>query len=223
METDSLMMAAKALAIIGDPSRLVYLASGVLMGLVLGIIPGLGGLIGLSILLPFTFGLDPYAAIAMMLGLSAVTVTSNSIPAVLFSVPGTIGSAATVLDGFPMAKKGEAGRALGASYTASVIGGLFGALVLGVSVPVLRPLVLLIGSPELLAICVFGLSLVAASAANAPLKGMAAVCIGISVAMIGEDAQTAELALDARHATICGTGCPSCRSSLGMFALPETV
>jgi putative tricarboxylic transport membrane protein len=220
MEQQALAMAWHALAIVGDPMRLMYLAAGVLMGLVLGIIPGLGGLIGLSILLPFTFGLDPFAAIAMMLGLSAVTVTSDSIPAVLFSVPGTIGSAATVLDGFPMAKKGEAGRALGACYTASVLGGLFGAFVLGVSVPVLRPLVLLIGSPELFAICVFGLSLVAGLSANAPLKGMSAVCIGISVAMIGEDAQTATLRWTL-GTNYLWDGLPIVPFVLGIFALPE--
>ncbi len=220
MDQQALTMAWHALAIVSDPLRLVYLASGVLMGLVLGIIPGLGGLIGLSILLPFTFGLDPFAAVAMMLGLSAVTVTSNSIPAVLFSVPGTIGSAATVLDGFPMAQKGEAGRALGAAYTASVLGGLFGAFVLGISVPVLRPLVLLIGSPELFAICVFGLSLVAGLSANAPLKGMAAVCIGISVAMIGEDAQTAQLRWTL-GTNYLWDGLPIVPFVLGIFALPE--
>ncbi len=220
MESQALTMAWHALVIVSDPMRLAYLASGVLMGLVLGIIPGLGGLIGLSILLPFTFGLDPFAAIAMMLGLSAVTVTSNSIPAVLFSVPGTIGSAATVLDGFPMAQKGEAGRALGASYTASVLGGLFGAFVLAVSVPILRPLVLLIGSPELFAICVFGLSLVAGLSANAPLKGMSAVCIGISVAMIGEDSQSAQLRWTL-GTNYLWDGLPIVPFVLGIFALPE--
>ena len=167
MESDPLLAAATAIGIVLDPTRLMFLSSGVLMGLVLGIIPGLGGLVGLSILLPFTFSLDPFTAIAMLLGLSAVTVTSDTIPAVLFSVPGTVGSAATILDGYPMAQKGEAGRALGAAFTASVVGGLFGAVVLGVSTPILRPLVLLIGSPELLAICIVGLSMVAALSGGA--------------------------------------------------------
>ena len=220
MDADALAMAFKALAIIADPGRMLYLIGGVLIGLVLGIVPGLGGLIGLSILLPFTFSMDPYAALAMMLGLSAVTVTSDAIPAVLFSVPGTVGSAATVLDGFPMAKRGEAGRALGASYTASVLGGLFGALVLGISIPILRPLVLMIGSPEMFAIVVFGLSLIAGLSVQAPLKGMAAVCIGILIAMVGEDPQTATHRWTFDTAYLWD-GLPIVPLVLGIFALPE--
>ncbi len=220
MDGDFLVMAVKAITIISDPMRMLFLISGVLMGLVLGIIPGLGGLVGLSILLPFTFALDPYSAIAMLLGLSAVTVTSDTIPAVLFSVPGTVGSAATILDGYPMAQKGEAGRALGAAFTASVIGGLFGAALLGVSIPVLRPLVLLVGSPELLAICIVGLSMVAALSGGAPLKGMAAVCIGIIVATMGEDPQTAVMRWTF-GTNYLWDGIPIVPFALGMFALPE--
>jgi TctA family transporter len=220
MDTEPFHMALKALYIIGDWHRLMYLFAGVLMGLVLGIIPGLGGLVGLSILLPFTFGMDPYAAIAMLLGLSAVTVTSDTIPAVLFSVPGTVGSAATVLDGYPMSQKGEGGRALGAAFSASVIGGVFGALLLAVSVPFLRPLVLLVGAPELLAICVFGLSLVASLSGGSPLKGMAAACVGILAATTGEDPQTSTMrwTFDLDY---LWDGLKIVPVALGLFALPE--
>lgn len=220
MDLEPLQMGIKALSIIGDPMRLVYLFSGVIMGLILGIIPGLGGLVGLSILLPFTFSMDPYSAIAMLLGLSAVTVTSDTIPAVLFSVPGTVGSAATVLDGYPMSQKGQAGRALGAAFSASVIGGVFGAILLGLSVPFLRPLVLLIGSAELLAICIFGLSLVASLSGGSPLKGMAAACIGILIATTGEDPQTATMrwTFDTNY---LWDGLPIVPLALGLFALPE--
>ena len=220
MDSETILVALKALAIVGDPMRMMFLIAGVFMGLILGIIPGLGGLVGLSILLPFTFALDPYTAIAMLLGLSAVTVTSDTIPAVLFSVPGTVGSAATILDGFPMAQKGEAGRALGAAFTASVIGGLFGAVLLGVSIPILRPLVLLIGTPELLTICIFGLSLVAVLSGTSPLKGMAAACIGIMVATSGEDPQTATMrwTFDTNY---LWDGMPIVPFALGLFAVPE--
>ena len=220
MEAEPLLMAIKAATIIFDPVRLLFLSAGVLMGLILGIIPGLGGLVGLSMLLPFTFGMDPFTALAMMLGLSAVTVTSDTIPAVLFSVPGTVGSAATILDGFPMAQKGEADRALGAAFSASVLGGLFGALLLGISVPVLRPLVLLVGSPELLAICIFGLSLVAVLSGGTPLKGMAAVCLGLMVATTGEDPQTATLRWTFGTSYLWD-GLPIVPFALGLFAIPE--
>ena len=200
--------------------RLGFLSFGVLIGLVLGVIPGLGGLVGLSLLLPFTFNMDPYTALAFMMGLQAVVVTSDTIPAVLFGVPGTVGSAATILDGYPMARKGEAGRAFGAAFSASVIGGLFGAFLLAISVPVLRPIVLAIGSPELLAICVFGLSLVAVLSGGSPLKGLAGACIGLMVATAGDDPQTGTLrwTFDSLY---LWDGLPVVPLALGLFAIPE--
>ena len=98
--------AGKAFVILMDPVRLMYLAAGCVMGLVLGIVPGIGGLAGTAMLLPFTFNMDPYTAFALLLGLGSTTATGDPIPAVLFGVPGGAASAATVLDGFPMAKKG---------------------------------------------------------------------------------------------------------------------
>lgn len=83
METDMVEMAIRAAIIISDPVRLSFLALGVVLGLILGVIPGLGGLVGLSLLLPFTFNMDPFAALALMMGLASVTVTSDTIPAVL--------------------------------------------------------------------------------------------------------------------------------------------
>ena len=127
--------AGKAFLTLMEPHRLMFLALGCMMGLVLGIVPGIGGLAGTAMLLPFTFGMDPYSAFALLLGLGATTATGDPIPAILFGVPGGAASAATVLDGFPMAKKGEAGRALSAAYMSSMMGGMFGAMLLAVSHP----------------------------------------------------------------------------------------
>jgi TctA family transporter len=220
MEADMLGSAILAFQNMANIERLGFLFFGVLIGLVLGVIPGLGGLVGLSLLLPFTFNMDPYTALAFMMGLQAVVVTSDTIPAVLFGVPGTVGSAATILDGYPMARKGEAGRAFGAAFSSSVIGGLFGALLLGVSVPVLRPIVLEIGSPELLAICIFGLSLVAVLSGGSPLKGLAGACIGLMVATAGDDPQTGTLrwTFDSLY---LWDGLPVVPLALGLFAIPE--
>ncbi|HEY0568143.1 MAG TPA: tripartite tricarboxylate transporter permease, partial [Xanthobacteraceae bacterium] len=154
--------AGKAFLILMEPERLMFLALGCMMGLVLGIVPGIGGLTGTAMLLPFTFGMDPYSAFALLLGLGAATSTGDPIPAVLFGVPGGAASAATVLDGYPMAKRGEAGRALSAAYMSSLMGGVFGAVLLAVSIPILRPVMLYIGTPEMLAISILGLSMVAA-------------------------------------------------------------
>src|ERR1700751_539006 len=142
--------AGKAFLIMMEPHRLMFLGLGCIMGLVLGIVPGIGGLAGTAMLLPFTFAMDTYSAFALLLGLGATTSTGDPIPAVLFGVPGGAASAATVLDGYPMAKKGEAGRALSAAYMSSLMGGVFGAMLMAISIPILRPVMLFIGSPELL-------------------------------------------------------------------------
>ena len=190
------------------------------MGLVLGILPGIGGLAGTALLLPFTFGMEPIAAMALLLGLGATTSTGDPIPAVLFGVPGGAGSAATVLDGLPMASRGEASRALSASYMSSLLGGLFGAALMGLTIPMLRPIMLYIGSPELLAFSILGISFVATLSGNAPLRGLAAAALGIMIAMIGSDPQTGTLryTFDTLY---LWEGAPLTPIILGLFALPE--
>jgi TctA family transporter len=220
LEYSMMDAALKALNIMVEPERLLFLTAGVLLGLVIGVIPGLGGLIGLSLILPFTFDMNPYTALAFMLGLQSVTATGDTIPAVLFGVPGTVASAATIMDGYPMAKKGEAGRALGASFTSNVLGGLFGALLLGLSIPILRPVMLYIGSPELLSFCIFGISLVAVLSGASPAKGMAAACLGILVATTGDDPQTGTLRWTFGSLYLWD-GLPIVPLALGVFALPE--
>jgi len=215
-----LSSAGDALVIMSNPMRLMFLFGGVVIGLILGVIPGLGGLVGMALLLPFTFDMDKFAAFAFLLGMGSVTTTSDTIPAVLFGVPGTTGSAATILDGHPMARNGEAGRAFGAAYTASMVGGIFGALLLAVSIPILRPVMLYLGSPELLSFSVFGLSMVAVLSGSSPMRGVAAACIGLLIAMIGSDPQTGTLrwTLDSLY---LWDGLPIVPVTIGLFALPE--
>jgi TctA family transporter len=204
------------------PMRLLFLFFGVVMGLALGAIPGLGGLVGLAILLPFTFDMDPYMAFSIMIGLVSVVSTADTIPSVLFGVPGTSAAQATILDGHPMAKKGEAGRAFGAAYTASLLGGLFGALILAVSIPVLRPIVLAFGSPEFFMMGMLGISMVAVLSGNAPVKGLIAGGLGLAVGMIGMDPQTGVIRW-AFGALYLWDGVPLVPVALGIFAIPEIV
>ena len=105
-----------ALAQLTTFQTLMALVAGVIVGLVVGILPGLGGTAGLALLLPIVFGMEPNSALAMMIGLLAVTTTSDTFPSVLMGIPGTSGSQATVLDGFPMTKKGEGTRALSIAF-----------------------------------------------------------------------------------------------------------
>src|SRR5215212_2606307 len=220
---DAAFMAAaagKAFVTLMEPHRLMYLMAGCMMGLVLGIVPGLGGPARTAILLPLTFGMDPSSAFALLLGLGATTATGDPIPAILFGVPGGAASAATVLDGFPMAKRGEAGRALSAAYMSSLMGGCFGAFLMFISIPILRPVMLFLGSPELLAFSVLGISMVAILSGNAPLRGLVAGCLGIMIAMIGTDPQSGTLrwTFDSLY---LWDGLPLTPLLLGVFALPE--
>src|SRR5499425_2082004 len=217
---DMLHSAGTALLIILNPLRMAYLVCRLLLDKKLGILPGIGGIAGLALLLPFTFNMDPPAAFALLLGMGSTTTTADPISAILFGAPGHAASAATTLDGYPMTKRGEAGRALGASYMSAMIGGLFGAALMGISLPLLRPVILFMGSPELLAIAVFGISMVSSLSGNAPLRGLAAACFGMMLAMIGTDPQSGTLrwTLDTLY---LWDGMPLVPFTLGIFALPE--
>jgi TctA family transporter len=215
-----LIAAGHALTIILDPVRLLIMLAGVVLGLLLGVIPGLGGIVGLALLIPFTYHLDGYSAFALLLGMAAVTTVSDFVPAVLFGVPGTVGAAATVLDGHPLAKKGEAARAFGAGYTSSLTGGVFGAMLLAITIPILRPVVLYLGSAELLSFCIFGLSMVAVLSGKAPLKGLTAATMGLMLAMIGTDPETGTLRWTFDQLYLWDR-LPLVPVTLGFFALPE--
>src|SRR6195256_1889351 len=220
MEADMLHSAGTALLIILDPIRLMYLFGGVCMGLALGILPGIGGVAGLALLLPFTYNLDAPAGLALLLGMGSTTPTADPISAILFGAPGHAASAATALDGYPMTVRGEAGRALGASYMSALIGGLFGAFLMGISLPLLRPIILFMGSPELLAISVFGISMVSSLSGNTPLRGLSAACFGLMLAMVGNDPQTGTLRWT-MGSLYLWDGVPLVPLTLGIFALPE--
>jgi TctA family transporter len=212
----------QALMLILEPERLAIMTAGVVLGLSLGVIPGLGGVVGLAILIPFTYHLDTFSAFALLLGMASVTTISDLIPAVLFGVPGTVGAAATILDGHPLARMGQAARAFGAGYGASLIGGVFGAILLALAIPILRPVVLYLASPELLSFCIFGLSMVAVLSGKAPLKGLTAAGLGLMLAMIGGDAQTGTLrwTFDSLY---LWDKLPLVPFTLGVFAIPELI
>lgn len=217
---DVLHSASAAFFLIAEPHRLLLLFAGVCMGLAIGILPGIGGVAGTALLLPFTYSMDPAAAMAILLGLGASTTTADPISAIVLGAPGHAASAATTLDGYPMTRRGEGGRALGAAYMSAMIGGLFGAVLLGVVLPVIRPLILFIGSPELLALAVFGISMVAVLSGNAPLRGLTCACFGMLLAMIGSDPQTGTLRWT-MGTLYLWDGLPLVPLTLGIFALPE--
>lgn len=171
-----------------------YLLIGILIGFFVGLLPGLGGLATLALMLPFSYTIkDPISAFCFLLGMLAVTGTTGDITSILFGIPGEASSAALILDGHPMAKKGEAGRALGAAIMSSVVGAVLGALALALSIPIMRPLVLLFGSPEMFIIVIMGVTFIGTLAGASLVKGLLAGGAGLMLAAIGVDPQTGSL------------------------------
>ncbi len=197
-----------------------YLGLGILLGLYFGAVPGLSGLVGMAILLPFTFGMDPISAFAFLLGMYAVTTTSDTISSVMLGIPGTAASQATILDGYPMAMRGEAARAFGAAFTVSAVGGVLGALVLAASIPLVRPLILSFASPEYFMLGVLGLTMVGALAGTSILKGIAAAALGVLLSTVGYADQIA-IPRYFFGLTYLLDGFPLIPLVLGLFALPE--
>jgi TctA family transporter len=160
---------------------------GVAIGFAVGILPGLGGPTTLALMLPFIFKMTPVEAFAFLLGMLAVTHTTGDITSILFGIPGEPTSAATIVDGHAMAKRGEAGRALGAAMMSSLVGAVFGAVILGLAIPLVRPLVLAFGSPEFFMLTVLGITFVAALSGEALLPGLIAGGLGLWLATVGLD------------------------------------
>ncbi len=212
-----------AAALILQPTVLGYLVLGVVMGLCIGVFPGLGGIAGLSLLLPFMFGMEPVLGLALMIGMVAVVPTSDTFASVLMGIPGSSASQATVLDGFPMAKKGEAARALSAAFSSSLFGGLVGAAFLTVFILAARPIVLEFRTPELLMITLFGLSMVGILAGRVALKGIAAAGLGMMVGTIGEGDSAGELRMATYDMPYLVDGLKLVIVGLGIFAIPEIV
>ncbi len=211
-----------SLDMVSTPSALGYMMIGVLLGLVVGLLPGLGGPVGLAVLLPFTFEMEAIDAFAFLLGMLSVTSTASDITAILFGVPGDSVSAALVMDGHPMAKKGRVGLALGASLSSSLLGALIGAVALAVALPFLRPLVLSFGSPELFMLTILGVTFVAALSEGALLKGLIAGGVGLIVSFVGMDAQSGVVRYAFGQLSLWdGVGLVAV--AVGLFAIPELV
>lgn len=203
-------------------SAVLYLMFGALLGLVVGILPALGGAAGLSLLIPFIYGMEPSAAMAMVIGMLATVSTGDTITSVLLGVPGSASSQATVLDGFPMAKQGQAARALSAGFLSSVIGGLFGALVLTLTLQSAKQVILWFGIPEILMMILFGVASVAALSGKSLPKGVAICAFGMVVASVGFAPASGEQRLDLGLFYL-GDGLPLIACVIGVFVIPEIV
>ena len=178
------------LAPIMDAKLFTVLFLGTLFGLILGVLPGLGPTTGGALILPFTMTLDPLSAIILLTAIYCAGTYGGAITAILINTPGTPAAAATCLDGYPLAQKGEAGRALGMATVSSTFGGLFSVIVLVFFAPFLAKLAYEFGQPEYFALAIFGLTMLASIGEGSPIKNLIAGAFGILISTIGKDFMT---------------------------------
>lgn len=183
---DTFAAMGTALAQLFQPWSLLALAVGVVIGLISGALPG-ATLPGLIVLISFAYTMDPTIAIPLAIGMLAPVNTSDTLPAVLLGVPGSVSSQATILDGHQLARQGRAGYALAAAYFASMIGGVLGAVILGLIIPLAREVINLFASPEYLMMGLLGIAVVALVSSGAVFKGLMAGTLGMAIATVGTD------------------------------------
>jgi TctA family transporter len=176
----------------------------------------------MALMLPFIFKMSAVEAFAFLLGMTAVTATTGDITSVLFGVPGEPTTASTIVDGHSMAKKGEAGRALGAVLMSSLVGAIFGAVFIALAVPIVRPLVLTFGSPEFFTLALLGITFVAALSGEAVLKGIISGGLGLMLATVGLD-PISGIQRYTFGQLFLWDGIGLVAVTIGFYAIPETI
>jgi TctA family transporter len=212
----------QGVGVLFQPMMMLSMFLAVVGGLIFGILPGLSGMTFMAIFIPFTWGMDPFLALMILVAAYAVASTGGSITSILVNVPGTGPSAATLLDGFPMTQQGKAGRALGAMLIASGLGGVEGTFVLALLIPVVTPIVMAFGSPESFFLIVMGLSFIAALGQGSKIKGAISGLLGLFVAFVGYHDATA-FARYTFGSSFLLDGVKIIPCALAMFAVPETI
>ena len=177
----------QALAHLFTLQSLSYLGLGTAIGLLFGAVPGLGGTTALALLIPLTFGMNPDSAIVLVGGIMGGVPFGGSLSAILLNTPGAAPNAATCFDGYPLARQGKAGMAIGAAAAASSLGGLLGVAAMLAVIPVAKAVVLLFGPPEFFMLAVLGLSAIAVSTGGKLLRGLISGGIGLMLAFVGFD------------------------------------
>lgn len=173
------------LNLILTPTSLALIFLSVLIGVVIGALPGLSSTMAVALLLPFTLGMEPVVAIAMMAALYCAGTFGGSITAILINAPGAPPAVATALDGYPLAQRGEAGRALGVAAISSVSGGLLSLIVFIIAAPLLAQVALSFRPQEYFALTLFGLSMLAAISGKSAPRNLIAGLFGVLVSTVG--------------------------------------
>lgn len=211
-----------AITTLFQPVRLLILFVAVIIGLIIGVIPTIGGLFIMPLLLPFIFHIPAELALILLVSLHSVIHTSGSIPAILFNIPGTPPNAATMLDGFPMNQRGDGSRAIGAAATSSMLGGIIPVFLALAMVPLAMPIVLAFGQPEMAFLVLLGISFLASLSRYSVTKGIISGMLGLLLSLVGYHAITGV------HRFSFGTsflydGIELIPLTLGLFGLSELV
>lgn len=203
-----------------DPAHMALLIGAVLMGIIVGAAPGLTSTMAIGLLIPLTFGLSKYIAFILMLGIYCGAIYGGSIPAILFNIPGTPTAAVTAIDGYPLSKRGEGGKALGVATLSSTLGGLISCLVLIALSTYLAKIAVAFGPAEYLTLTIFALCVVFSLASKSILKGIASAAFGLMLACIGMDpiAQSPRFTFGLFELMV---GIPMVPATIGMFCVAE--
>jgi putative tricarboxylic transport membrane protein len=203
-------------------TNILFITLGVAIGIVIGALPGLSATMALALLLPLTFSLPPDTGLCMLASLYLSAMYGGSIAAIVLRTPGTPAAAATVLDGFPMAARGEAGRALGISLSASLVGGIVSGLALLTIAPFLGRIVLMFGPVELFAIAVLGITMIGTLSKGSPVKGLLSGALGLLLATVGMDPTTGTPRFTFEEINLF-SGIPFTVALIGLFSIPQAL
>lgn len=207
---------------VGNPMSFLLIVFAVFWGIAFGSVPGLTGIVGVALLIPFTFVFDPIEGLLLLGGVYVGSTFGGSISAILFNTPGSPEAACTALDGYPMARRGEAGKALGIALASSAIGGIIGTLVLMLAAPPLAQLALKFGPPEYFALAVLGITAISSIGGGSVLKGLIAGLLGLGVATVGLDPLTGMPRYTFGNLMLM-TGIGFVPAIIGIFALAEVL
>ncbi len=212
--------ALQAFELVMTAEVLLVIVIGVLAGTVIGALPGLGTTLGVTLVLPFSFGMEPLPAIMLMLAVYCASTYGGAISAVLINTPGTAASAATGLDGFPMVKKGRASEAIGWVTVSSVVGGLVSAIILMTIAPQIAKIALKFGPLQSAALIMLAMTLMISVSRGSQVKGLIAGLVGIFIATIGFDPVTGDTRLTFGSFQL-SAGVSLLPFVIGLFALAE--
>jgi len=211
---------AQGLLTILTPTNLAYICSGLVLGIIVGAIPGLSATMAIALLVPITFYINPVSSISFLIGIYKGGIYGASIPAILINTPGAAGACATVFDGFPMTQQGKAGKALKMAIYASVLGDAFSDVVVILVAAQLAAAALKFGTAEYTSLLLFALTIIGSVSGQSILKGLIAAALGMLFSTIGMDPLTARSRFSFGQVELMG-GLSLVSMFIGMFAVPE--